>query len=673
MRDADLIACVYPRTDVHQRTSKATEASSRYVAPRLLSPAVQYSRRERESTEPPEPPGQSNAPTYHYMARLEPRFSDIPRTSRGIVFGCGPDCDVTLPDLQGISYHHFTITFDDAKRLIIRDWGSLAGTEVTYDDQGGGLRSNFQWIISGADIPSQSTSIIITVHKTVSFQIVVAQQDIESQAYIDKVDCFSRGVATAEDLLDDLNFPDRTTKRPTGAHTPASEPIHLRKWLGEGGFGVVTHFWNVSDGSEYALKEPTAKAIQRRKFDVSAWVKEARIMGQISHDHIVELFGHSLAPHPKLYLEYMPGGSLDGQENISENESLSILCQCLSALTYLHGQEPPVVHRDIKPGNILVQHRLAGDISIKFGDFGLSRESHDLTSICGTVEYTAPEIYLRYQYMNSGGRERMSYTPVVDVWSLGVVIYELMCDLPQYKSSYQGGGETWCRKVVEIFEKDREQRKRPDKLRQFLLGAIVVMSPESRWSAMDCYDQAMLLPRATEDGCRTPTPAAYSDEEGQTTFFSPDNHVAGNQRTVLQQPRSSDDNLSNVSIDTARYIRSGAPPVPALPSASKTGQKRMAAKRSSHPSSSASSAGRRTKRREIHNNHQRVSASSPPAELKHFLRDYSQNPLNSLYVGSSLALEELPSALRNVSRTRILSRKAAKRSLRKSYVLTEKW
>ncbi|KJZ68024.1 hypothetical protein HIM_12583 [Hirsutella minnesotensis 3608] len=636
MEDADLIAYVYPHTDIRKRASKAIQKSSRCVPPRLQCSEPRYGRRDRESTRSPE---RLNAPAYHYLPCLELRFRDTPRTSRGIIFGCSPNSDVTLPDIPSISYHHFSLTFDEERRLIVRDWSSFVGTEVTYDNEGQGLRSNFRWIVGGHHVPQKKKTIIITVHETISFQIVVAHQNIKSQAYIDKVDRFCRGTATAEDLLDDLNFPGRGTERSTGAHTPATEEIHLRRKLGEGSFGVVTHFWNVSDGSEYALKEPPAKAIRKQRVNIDAWAKEAGIMKQLSHDHIVKLYKHFLTPYPQLHLEYIPGGSLDDQESISEDEALSILCQCLSALTYLHGQEPPIVHRDIKPGNILVQHRFPGDISIKFGDFGLSRDSCELSTICGSLQYLAPEIYLRRQYINSGGRERMSYTPAVDIWSLGVVIYELMCQLPPYNPSYVDSGATWCRKVVRRFETDRKQR--PDKLRLFLLSGMVVISPDSRCSAQYCHDQATLLSRAADDGCRTPTPASYGDEEEQTTFrISPENHVAENQWTVLWQPRSFADNHSNVSIDTRRYIRSDAPSPQSLPSVSRTSRKGTAVRQTSRSSSSL--AGRRTKRRG--HKSQSVSVSSQQPELAYFLENYSQNPLNSLYVGSSLAPEQLPSS-----------------------------
>ncbi|KJZ70657.1 hypothetical protein HIM_09930 [Hirsutella minnesotensis 3608] len=632
MEDTDLFARIYPVLNIGNPALKAIEASALYVAPQLLPPKAIHSRSDRESTRSPEPLNGPELSAYHYLPCLELRFSRAPPTSRGFVFGCGPTSDVVLDNIPGISHHHFSLTFDQERRLIVRDWGSLVGTEVTYDGEGGGLRSNFQWIVGGHRVPKKKKSIIVTAHTMISFQIVAFCYDVKNQAYIDSVNRFCRGTAMAEDLLDHLNLPDRETERPTSAHTPIQEAIHLRKRLGQGSFGVVTHSWNVSDGSEYALKEPPAKAIRKQTINVDAWTREAGIMKPLSHDHIVKLYEYFLTPYPRLHLEYMPEGSLDDQQNVSADEALSILRQCLSALTYLHGQQPPIVHRDIKPGNILVQHRFPGDIHVKFGDFGLSRDSCDLSTICGSRPYLAPEVYQSLQHVNSGGTQRRSYTPAVDIWSLGVVVYELMCQLPKYTEDYVFGGTTWCTKVINGFERDRKQR--PSELRQFLLSAMVVLSPQSRCSARDCHAQATLLSEATEDGCQTPTPSTTgSQAELPTLRSSPETYIAKD-RASMPWPRSIMDSHATGSSDAGRYIRSDAPPPPTLSLAFGASQKTTSV-RKTHRLSWSSSAERRTKRRQSHS--QSESASQDQPELAHFLDDYSQNPLNSLYVGSALA------------------------------------
>ncbi|ENH66013.1 hypothetical protein FOC1_g10001135 [Fusarium oxysporum f. sp. cubense race 1] len=369
--------------------------------PRLERPRTQFNRGERESTQPLET---WNVSALDYLPYLEITFNDIPRTNRGFLFGYNPYCDVVLPN-QGISGTHFSLTFDNSNRLIVKDLNSLRATEVTYDGNGKSARSGFQWIVGGHDILQDKRRVAIAVPDIISFQIFVP-----------------------------------LTRPLTGTQTPGTGEIYLRKKLGKGTFSTVTHLWN---------------------------------------PHIVQLIASSFTPRPKLYLEYIPGGSLEAHEDISYNETLSLIRQCLSALTYLHESEPPVAHRDIKPANILVQHRYDDDIFVKLGDFGISRDRAELETFCGTLRYQAPEIWLG-----------PGYTPIVDIWSLGVVACELIYGLPF--SGHKIRSVAWCKSIVIGLR--QSQQETPNDFGRFLLNAMVVLSPDSRFSARDCYDLVLDLP-----------------------------------------------------------------------------------------------------------------------------------------------------------------------------------
>lgn len=203
-------------------------------------------------------------------------------------------------------------------------------------------------------------------------------------------------------------------------------------------------------------------------------------------DHVVRLIESTLTPSPQLVLEYVPCGSLEGLE-LSLEESMTVLCQGLSALTDLHGREVPIVHRDIKPGNILLQS--ADPLHIKLTDFGLSRASNDLTTLCGTPLYLAPEVYTK-----------TSYTPAVDIWSLSVVVFECACDLPD-NCGYKG--RDWCEMLV-----DQVNDWEDGDLIGLLSSTMMVMDPKLRRSARDCYRQALRLISASYERCLTPTPAS---------------------------------------------------------------------------------------------------------------------------------------------------------------------
>ena len=89
-----------------------------------------------------------------------------------------------------------------------------------------------------------------------------------------------------------------------------------------------------------------------------------------------------------------------------------ILLQCAQGMSYLHSFRPPIVHRDLKSHNLLVDHNW----NVKVGDFGLSRlQSMDLMTAAGTPQWTAPEV-IRHDH----------YTTKADVYSFSIIIYELL-------------------------------------------------------------------------------------------------------------------------------------------------------------------------------------------------------------------------------------------------------
>ena len=140
---------------------------------------------------------------------------------------------------------------------------------------------------------------------------------------------------------------------------------------------------------------------------------------------------------PMLVMEYLPLGNLACQCFITEEENLTILCQGLQALKYLHSHFPPLAHRDIKPENILVQSRIP--FVMKLVDFGLAKNDSTLKTFCGTNEYAAPEIW-----------ERQHYTAMVDIWSLGVVVLQYGYGFP--RPSQKRKGKPWCRDIAKAAE-----------------------------------------------------------------------------------------------------------------------------------------------------------------------------------------------------------------------------
>jgi len=161
-----------------------------------------------------------------------------------------------------------------------------------------------------------------------------------------------------------------------------------------------------------------------------SFVAEASLAGKLNHPHIVDILDAVVEPdHSYLVMEYVPGKTLEAHADVSTllplNKVVEIIFKCIRALEYAfqHG----VIHRDIKPGNILLSQY--GET--KVGDFGASfqqRLGHETTQITGvgSPAYMSPE------------QVRMeTLTHQTDIYSLGVTMYRLLTGRLPYQATTQ--------------------------------------------------------------------------------------------------------------------------------------------------------------------------------------------------------------------------------------------
>ena len=161
-----------------------------------------------------------------------------------------------------------------------------------------------------------------------------------------------------------------------------------------------------------------------------AFVAEASLAGKLNHPHIVDILDAVVEPdHSYLVMEYVAGKTLEAHSDVSTllplNKVVEIIFKCIRALEYAfqHG----VIHRDIKPGNILLSQY--GET--KVGDFGASfqqRLGHETTQITGvgSPAYMSPE-QIRMEAL----------THQTDIYSLGVTMYRLLTGRLPYQASTQ--------------------------------------------------------------------------------------------------------------------------------------------------------------------------------------------------------------------------------------------
>jgi serum/glucocorticoid-regulated kinase 2 len=195
------------------------------------------------------------------------------------------------------------------------------------------------------------------------------------------------------------------------------EDFTLCKVVGKGSYGTVMLARKKDTGEVLAIKMLKKAYIKKRKQEDHTKT-ERFILETINHPFIVNL-KYAFQNKEKLYfcLEFCPGGELffhlQRVENFDEEVTRFYSAQMVLALEHLHKQD--VIYRDLKPENVLINH----DGYIKLTDFGLAKENvitnKDAMSFCGTPEYLAPEIL-----------DRKAYTTRTDLWSIGILIYEML-------------------------------------------------------------------------------------------------------------------------------------------------------------------------------------------------------------------------------------------------------
>ncbi|KAL5729760.1 hypothetical protein ACHQM5_002663 [Ranunculus cassubicifolius] len=189
--------------------------------------------------------------------------------------------------------------------------------------------------------------------------------------------------------------------------------------IGAGGFGSVYKGFVPSTGFEMAIK----RISQDSRQGLREFVAEIMSMGRLRHRNLVHLHGWCRRNDELLLVyDYIPNGSLDEylfdthEKVLTWEQRYKVLIGVAQALLYLHEEcNQKVVHRDVKPSNILID----ADLNAKLGDFGLARiydhdENHQTTKIVGTLGYLAPEL-------TRTGKATTS----TDVYSYGALLLEV--------------------------------------------------------------------------------------------------------------------------------------------------------------------------------------------------------------------------------------------------------
>ncbi|XP_033114613.1 calcium/calmodulin-dependent protein kinase type 1D-like [Anneissia japonica] len=201
-----------------------------------------------------------------------------------------------------------------------------------------------------------------------------------------------------------------------------TEKYELKHVLGTGAFSEVVLAVDKSNGDTVAVKCIEKKGIKGKE---DALLSEVEILRKVTHPNVVhlqEIFESK--NHVYLVMQLVTGGELFDRiierGSYTEKDASFAIRQILEGIKFVH--DLGIVHRDLKPENLLY-YSADEDAKIMISDFGLSKmeESGDMSTACGTPGYVAPEVL-----------RQKPYGKAIDVWSIGVISYILLCGYPPF-------------------------------------------------------------------------------------------------------------------------------------------------------------------------------------------------------------------------------------------------
>lgn len=198
----------------------------------------------------------------------------------------------------------------------------------------------------------------------------------------------------------------------------------MPKTLHLANYTILQEFKGNSSNQIYLVADPEGQKLIYKRIRIrklQSQLREIQAQKALQHDYIVRLLQYEIQEeHIVLLIEYAPGGDLfefiNNIDSIRESKLLRLFYKIVIAVHFIHLNG--FIHRDIKPENVLIKSG-----SPKLADFGSSvSEETARNTFCGTYEYMAPEIYFRQKH-----------TFKVDIWALGVLLFEMTHNRTPFK------------------------------------------------------------------------------------------------------------------------------------------------------------------------------------------------------------------------------------------------
>ena len=370
----------------------------------------------------------------------------------------GANNDTNLEEEKNICYENWVYKLTENKKLK-KFYLVLINKDIYYyKDQ---EKKNFLGMhnLSGCFIQEggENEKIVIEDKNFYIFEIFFNNKSKTRKYYTPNKDISNNFVKKIKEAIGYMKFTDY---------------YDLKEVIGKGKFGVVNLGIHKKTQQQVAVKIINKDSIKTVE-DKELVRIEIGILKLCHHPNVVRLLDHlENEDYIFIVMEYIEGGTL-GQYfkkknfNFSERQASSIMSQIASAVKYLHRYG--IVHRDLKPDNIMITQQNDFGV-IKIMDFGLSKivsTQEKMVDGYGTLSYVAPEVLLRTPYNKE-----------VDIWSMGVILYYMLCGHLPFKGN----------KEVAIAEKivnddlefdDEEWEVRSKKVRELIISCLK-KEPEER-------------------------------------------------------------------------------------------------------------------------------------------------------------------------------------------------
>ncbi|MBV6433876.1 MAG: Serine/threonine-protein kinase PknD [Bryobacteraceae bacterium] len=284
---------------------------------------------------------------------------------------------------------------------------------------------------------------------------------------------------------------------------------HILEQLGEGGMATVYKAYDTRLETDVAVKvirtENLAPSVLERA--LKRFEREAKALARLTHPNIVKVTDYGEHEgKPYLVMVYLPGGTLKQRlgKPIPWQEAARLLLPIAEALDFAHSQN--MIHRDVKPSNILLTERGQPMLT----DFGIAKildleETQDLTGTgvgVGTPEYMAPEQW-------TGKASALS-----DQYSLGVVLYEMLTGRKPYTADTPAA--ILLKQATEPLPRPGQfARDLPEKVEKILLKALA-KNPEDRYPSMGGFAAALESALSGTTAAARPQPARPGGQKGDT-------------------------------------------------------------------------------------------------------------------------------------------------------------